>query len=230
MKLWSSLLMLTLSIGVSAQAKMEISDSSQKALLSKASVHFGQGKYETTAEELETIESKVSAKVNPDQKLLGLLAYWKGVTYSRLQEFEKANQNYKKALGLHYAPDDIHYEYGQSLYASEKLQDARLQFRESLKRKFKVGVSLYYIAYLTKELGEKTKALEFFRKIERLDPKESKDIQQAVEFQIGDILLEQTERHKDAFRAVEKFVIPQYEKAFDQNPTSPLAPQIKEKI
>ena len=227
-----ALLFLAATLPVLAQSTMEITDAKQRALLGEASKHFSQGRYQTTAEELEKIDKTLAVGNGntPDKQLMGLVAYWKGIVYSRLQEYPLANENFNRALKLGYSPLDINYEYGQSLYASEKLDLARVQFRESLKKKFKMAISLYYIGFLTKELGQNDKALAFFKGMEKLPKEETKGIQQAVDFQIGDIYLEQTEKHKDAFRAVEKFVIPQYEKAIGVDKESALAPRIKEKI
>ena len=53
---------------------------------------------------------------------------------------------------------------------------------------------------------------------------------QASEMQIGDLYLEEVEKSPDAFKSVENFVIPQYEKALELDPESNLAGVIKEKI
>ncbi len=212
------------------QTQMTLNGSSEKDLLTTASKHFAQGRYETTAQELEEINTELLKKNLPDEKLLGLIYYWKGVTYARMLDYPKACENFKESLKLNFSSPDIHYEYGQALYASEKNKNARQQFKLSLAKNFKPAISLYYIAFLTKELGEKDKALALFKKMDKIESTESKDIRQAVEMQIGDIYLEMAEKHKDAFRAVEKFVIPQYEKARDFDKESSLARQIKERI
>jgi hypothetical protein len=87
-----------------------------------------------------------------------------------------------------------------------------------LKKKFKRGVSLYYIAFISKELGQNNRASTFFRAIGKLDKSEASEVIQAAEMQIGDIYLEQVEKRIDAFRAVETYVIPQYERALALNP------------
>ena len=186
------------------------------------------GKYSSVIEELKAIEISHSTKF--DKSALGFLFYWKGICYGRLQEFPLAIESFEKSIELDYRPEDIYYEYGQALFASEKLPEARLQFRESLKRKFKRAVSLYYIGYISKELGEKKKAVTFYRAIDKLDDSEAKEVQQAAEMQIGDIYLEQVEKHPDAFRAVEDYVIPQYKRALALEKDSRLAQEIVNKI
>lgn len=226
MKLLAWMLILGVSLSAYAQdVSKEIVDATKTSTYKEAARLFGEGKYQSTAEELTAIEAKEKNK----QKL-GFIAYWKGICYNRLQDFGESIKSFKTALALEYAPMDIHYEYGQALFAAEKMNDARLQFRESVKRKFKRGVSLYYIGYISKEMGERKKAFTFFRAIDKLPPEEAVEVKQASEMQIGDIYLEQAEKHPDAFRSVESIVIPQYEKAMEVDKESALAPQIKEKI
>lgn len=200
------------------------------ALLKKAGELFTQGKYNATITELAEVEARLKAQAGVSKETLGLIAYWKGISYARNQDFAEAIKSFDEALNLSYSPEDLPYEYGQVLFAAERLEDARLQFRESVKRKFKRAVCLYYIGFISKELGERKKAFTFFRAIERLKDDEAKEVRQAAEMQIGDIYLDQVEKHPDAFRAVETYVIPQYEKALELNPESPLAPKLREKI
>ena len=204
----------------------EITQAGKKSVFASAARHYAEGKYSAAVEDLSAVEKAPGQS----KENLGLAAYWKGICYNRLQDFPNAIASFDKALGQDYKPVDIHYEYGQALYAAEKYQDARLQFRESLKRKFKRAISLYYIGFLSRELGDRKKAVTFFKAIEKLPKEETKDILQASEFQIGDIYLEQVEKSRDAFRAVEKYVIPQYKRALAINEESNLAQPIREKI
>ena len=234
MKILAWMLILSISIS-SALAQTEGEEIPQevtnivagKSLFRTASDLFVQGKYLSAVEELTTIES---TRKNDDKATLGLAAYWKGICYNRLQDFPKAIENFDKALGYDFRPVDIHYEYGQALYASEKYQEARIQFRESLKKKFKRAISLYYIGFLSRELGDRKKAVTFFRAIEKLPATETKEVLQAAEYQIGDIYLDQVEKSKDAFRSVETYVIPQYKRALAINEKSTLAQPIRDRI
>lgn len=232
MKLLAWMLILSVSSFAFAQeqAAIEIKESSKNKLFQEASVKYSQGKYQSTIEELQAIEVKLQNEKNPNRSLYGLIHYWQGISYNRLQDYAKSIEEFDKSLQYEYAPQDIHYEYGQALFAAEKLAEARIQFRESLKRKFKRAVSLYYIAYISKEMGEKKKAFTFYRAIRKLPPEEANEVLQAAEFQIGDIYLEQVIKHPDAFRAVEQHVIPQYESALAVEPQSALAQNIRAKI
>ncbi len=226
-------LLMALCIGGSVYAQetaVEISDASKGALFKRAGEQFAAGSYNSTITELQSIETELLTKGHSDKALLGLAAYWKGITYNRLQEYPEAIASFDRALGYGYSPVDLNYEYGQALFASERLGEARLQFRESIKRNFKRAVSLYYVGFISKEMGERKRAFTFLKAIRKLDPSESQDVLQAAEMQIGDIYLDQVEKHPDAFRAVETYVVPQYQKALETNPSSPLAPLINDKI
>jgi len=225
--------MLILCLGLSAYAQddsLEISNASNNAVFKNAVDSYSQGKYQATVEELKTIEAKLTQKGSPNRETLGLIQYWKGICYNRLQDFSESIKSFDKSLGLDYVPVDLHYEYGQALFAAEKLSEARIQFRESVKKKFKRGVSLYYIGYISKEMGERKKAFTFFKAINKLSEEEAKEVRQASEMQVGDIYLEQVEKRADAFKSVETYVIPQYQLAYEIDKESALAPQIQEKI
>ncbi|MES2527410.1 MAG: tetratricopeptide repeat protein [Bdellovibrionota bacterium] len=233
MKILAWMLILSISI-LSAHSQTEGEEVSQeivqakgRSVFSKASALFVQGKYGATIEELTVVET---SNRNADKATLGLAAYWKGICYNRLQDFPKAIESFDRALGLDYRPVDLNYEYGQALYASEKYQEARIQFRESLKRKFKRAISLYYIGFISRELGDRKKAVTFLHAIEKLPAEETKDVLQAAEYQIGDIYLDQVEKSRDAFRSVETYVIPQYRRALAVNENSNLAQGIRDRI
>ena len=231
MKLIAWMLFLCVSmVSLAQENSPEIQTANKNILFKNAVEYFSQGKYEATVEELNSIERQLQLRNETNKQLLGLLTYWKGISYNRLQDFPAAIKSFDKALGYDYKPDDLHYEYGQALFAAEKMEEARLQFRESLKRKFKRGVSLYYIGYISKELGDRKKAYTFLKAISRLDDIESKEVVQPAEMLIGDIYLDQIEKRSDAFRSVDSYVIPQYQKALMIDEKSNLAPLIQEKI
>ncbi len=185
---------------------------------------YGQGKYQATVDELEGMQKKVSSKKK------GLIAYWMGMSYNRLQNFPMAIKSFEQAIRLKYDTIDLNYEFGQALFASERLRLAKIQFSESFKKGFKVGTCLYYMAYISKELGEADNTKTLYQTIKKLPPNEAKEVAQAAEFQLADIELEEAEKGAHALQMVEQKVIPIYESAFSLNPESALAPQIREKI
>ncbi len=198
--------------------------------IKKAYEDFQAGKYAATRKDLDELAEQLRARGESDKTLWGLLAYWRGVTANRQVEYPDAIASFEEALRLDYRPKDIYYEYGQALYAAEKLPEARRAFRESLKRGHKRAVCLYYIGFISQGLGDFKSAATFYRAIERLPVDERDDTLQAAYMQVGDIFLEQAEKRPDALKAVEVYVIPQYEEALAVDPESRLAQQIRARI
>ncbi len=202
------------------------SAASQDHTFAKVTGLYSQGKYLATINELERLEQ------NPrnDKKTQGLIAYWKGMANNRNQNYIAAIESFKRSLKLGYSPVDLNYELGQAYFAAEKLKEAREQFNLSFDRSFKRGPSLYYMAFISKELGHTAEARKVFAIISTLTEPDIIEVKQASQMQIGDIALEEAEKKSDVFNKVENKVIPIYEEAYLLNPESPLAPRIKEKI
>ena len=187
---------------------------------------YSQGKYKATVTELDRIENRLKK----DSKVRGLVFYWKGMSYNRLKEFKLAEKELKKALSVGYVPLDLNYELGQALFALEKMAEAKLRFSESFKRSFKMGTSLYYMAYISKELGEKENAETLFRDVVRTQDPSEKDVRQAAQMQLADMNLLEAESRPDVFRVVENEIIPQYQAAIQFSPGTPVATKAQEKI
>lgn len=201
-------------------AAMNVAEAKER--FSEARRLYEKGDYEATIQELNGLEPKT-----PEAR--GLVQYWKGIAFNRLQDYPSAIASFEKSLEMNFAPRDIHYEYGQALFAVEKLTEARIQFSESVKKSFKRPVSLYYIGYLSRQLGENKKALTFYQAIDKLG-EEATEVQQAAHVQIGDIFLEQIENNRGSSTEIDKYVLPQYQHALKINNQSPMAPIIREKI
>lgn len=204
-------------------------DQNFDAELKHARDYFGQGKYGATRSSLNALGGTLKSG-RGNKNLIGLVSYWTGVTANRQQEYSDAIESFKQAIAVDYRPKDIYYEYGQALYAMDKLQEAREAFRESIKRGHKRAVSLYYIGFISQTLRDNKRAVTFYRAIQRLPKDEQEDTVQAAEMQVGDIYLEQAEKHPDAFKAVETYVIPQYKQAIELAPDSKLAGEMRSKI
>ena len=206
-----------------------ISKASLKPVFKKANQLYSEGRYEATDEELTNVEH--SLKTSEDaEELIGVLYYWQGVVANRLNDFPKAISSFDKAIKLGFDSPDLNYEFGQALYANENMKRARAQFAKSYKRKYKRGVSLYYIAFISKEMKDFKKAHKFFKLIEKLPPDEAAEVRQASEMQIADMFYDKAVNHPDEFRVMENHVIPAYEKALKIDDKSNLAPIIRDKI
>jgi tetratricopeptide (TPR) repeat protein len=191
---------------------------------------YDKGEYEKAIKGLEQIQVKVADHAKNRKNIQGLIYYWKGLCYIKLNEFEQANEFLKQAIDIKFNAKDIYYEYAQSLYALDELKKSRIAFKKSVRNKYKVAVSLYYIAYISQQLKDFKKAVVFYNAIEKLPNEQKQDVIQAARMQVADIYLKQVEKMPNTFKSVEKYVIPQYEKALEWDKKSKLADDIREKI
>lgn len=201
-----------------------------KRLIQVVFEEFSNGKYDNAVSTLDVLQARVKKSSALAKKIQGLIYYWRAMSLSRMNDFEEAEKNFIKALELKYKSKDIYYEYGQVLYVSLKYKRARIAFKKSVRQKYKMGVSLYYIAYISQELKDYKKAVKFYNMIEKLPKEEKEDVIQAARMQIGDIYLKQVEKRRDPFNGVKQYVIPQYETALAYDEESKLADDIRAKI
>lgn len=227
MRVFCYILLFTISVSETLWAQSKNNEFNQE--LKRARDFFKEGKYRATQESLSTLEESLRSQ-GANRNLIGLVAYWSALTANRQQDYQQALKYFEQALSVDYRPLDIYYEYGQALFAADKMVEARGAFRQSVKRGYKRAVSLYYIGFISQSLKDNKRAVTFYRAIQKLPEAEQEDTIQAAEMQIGDIFLEQAEKHPDVFKAVEVYVIPQYKKALELNPESSLAKDIRLKI
>ncbi len=217
------------SLSFSQELPDGISTTSENSLFKTAGELYKQGRYDAVSDELKNISAKLMS-TNADDENLALLFYWRGVVANRLNDFPEAITYFDQAIKRGYKSDDIHYELGQALFASDYLRRARAQFAKSYKKQYKKAVSLYYVAFISKELRDSKKAYKFFNTIEELPEPERSEVLQAARMQVADMYLARAEDHPDQFRVIENHVIPKYESALGVNPNSNLAPILKDKI
>jgi len=201
-----------------------------KERIEKIPLTFQEGEFTTVLDELEVMEQNLADYRKVRKDIIGFVAYWRGATFAQIQNFEKALINYGIAEKEGFETKEFWYEYGQALFVADQLKQARIAFGKSVKKEYKVAVSLYYMAAISATLKESKKAVSLFNTIEKLPNNEKKDVVQAARVQVGDIYLSQIEKMPDSFSAVEKYVIPQYEKALEWDTKSKLAAEIKQKI
>jgi hypothetical protein len=189
---------------------------------------YAQGEYYKVLDELTKIEEKAQAQNK--KKLLGIIAYWRGLALAKTNEYEAASKSFARSLKNGWKPKDIYYELAQSLYIADNLNPAITAFKNSVKVRYKRAVSLYYIGFIYQQKKNYSKAVSYFKLIQKLPEEETKDVLQPALAQIGDIYLEQAKDKPDAFIAVEEYVIPQYEEAIEVNDESSLANELRIKI
>ncbi|MBT7609284.1 MAG: autotransporter domain-containing protein [Bacteriovoracaceae bacterium] len=195
-----------------------ISSQSFASSMSKAFSLFKVGNY------VETLS--VLSKVKGNNKLLGAKFYLKAVTLNKLQRYDEAIQSFQSSLSIGYTSKDIFYEYGQALYAKNDLQKARKVFSRSAKNNYKRSTSYYYIAHISQILEDWKLAKSYYLKIVN-SKKVEVSIMQVAHFQLGEVLLSIAELNKTSSRdLVNKYVLPQFEKAAETDKFSLLSKEI----
>ncbi len=212
------------------QAKIRQYDKDTKILISDAWERFKEADYKNVIIDVEKIERHFEVNHYKDIKLHGLLFYWKAISYKNLQDYVQSINYFRKAIGFYYDGEDLFYEYAQVLYASEQLKKARAAFSLSIKNKYKIAVSYYYVGDISQKLGEYKMALKAFHAIEDLPSEEISEILQPALLQIADIYYTFAKEKENLLESIEDYVIPQYEKALNVAPLSNLAPEIQTKI
>ncbi|MCK5074048.1 MAG: tetratricopeptide repeat protein [Bacteriovoracaceae bacterium] len=160
--------------------------------------------------------------------------YWKGICYSKLQEFDKAIINYKKAIKLKSSPEDIYYQLGQAFFASSKREEAREAFKQSVLRRFKVAESFYYIGTIDFELKNYDSAINYFSRVGEVEDI-SDDMNQSGQFMLGESYLGKIEKYnkrvtKTVRKKVMNFVIPYMKEALNVDYESDMAGKIYKRL
>jgi len=189
--------------------------------------NYKQGKYAKTLEQLSKWEIDLTLRGEVPNEILGFVAYWKGICHKKLLDYRLSINELNRALKYNFEPQDLHYELGQNFYAMEEYDAARDEFSQSFKKKFKQAVSLYYIGYVSNELGQKDEALFFLKSIRKVKDPEKKDVLQPTEMLIAEISQSQI---KEIKRDDAKVLVKLYKRAYRFDDSSDLAPKILENI
>lgn len=186
--------------------------------------HFKSGQYPKALEILEKSNEQNAATK----------AYLSGLTFSRMQEYDKAASQFAFALqNSNELNADIYYEYGQALYASNELKKARESFKNSVSKNFNRAASTYYIAHISQILEEFEAARDTYAKL--LKEKDLDDkMKQIARFQLAETLLSiartKSNEPEDLTRRVEKFILPMLNMALDIDKSSNVAADINQRI
>ncbi|MBC74911.1 MAG: hypothetical protein CME64_02760 [Halobacteriovoraceae bacterium] len=201
-----------------------------KEILQEIYSSYEKGEYEEAISLLANVSKNFENHSKNHENLKGLINYWQGLCYVRLNEFEKGIDKLRLAIKENYAASDVYYEYGQALYASLELKKARIAFKKSVEAKYKMAVSMYYIGFISQEIGDLKTAASFYNAIEKLPLDEKKDVVQAARMQLAQIYLDQVREKGMGAVAIEEYVLPMYRKALKWDEESSLAVEIKAKI
>lgn len=182
-------LALALALGTATPCALgAVSEANQK-VLAEAFAMFKKGAYTQAIEKAETIKGG-------DKETSGTVSFFIASAHAKLQNFEKAAEFYQKTIASGHNPPGLHYDYGQALFATQKLKEAEQAFRKSIINKFKMGASAYYIAYIRNTLDDKPGAKDFYQRIGKLssDPDQ---VKQAALLQIAEMAMDEANELKD---------------------------------
>ena len=187
-------------------------------------VNFKQGNYPAAAAILEKLNTTDSSESR---------SYLLGLTYARMQEYDKAIAAFEKAINEKNTSKDLHYEYGQALYAANELKKARTAFKTSAELAYNKPASLYYIAHISQILEEFDISREYYLLV--LKEKETDlKMKQIAQFQLAETLLsiarEKSPTPDDLNRRVERFILPMMRTAQKVDLSTPVAYDITNRL
>ncbi len=187
--------------------------------------YFKTGQYASALTELESLSFNQNSVANKE--------YLKGLTYSRLQEYDKAAIAFRKSIENGNTNPDIHYELGQALYANNDLKKSRAAFYKSSEVKYNTETSLYYVAYISQMLEEYEIAVETYTSILKSNKADSK-LKQITRYQLAESMLmvarEKSPSPDDLKNRVSRFIIPMLQKAYEQDKTSQVSIEINGRL
>ena len=190
--------------------KFSLANASYKETLAKVYIHYSKAEYPEALKKLKTVKG--------NRDVQALVHYWNGKVYSKAQEYDKADIEFKKAIKKKAKIKDLYYLYGQTLYASQVLETARKYFLTSaIKRKFKPGASYYYSGVISQLLEEPKKAKKYYKRIVKLKSDED-GVKKPSLFQIAKIDYAKVLKIKDKEKVkslVKEKILPQMVKARD---------------
>lgn len=187
-------------------------------------LNFKQGNYLKAAAVLEKLDQ--SSASNTHSYLLGL-------TYARLQEYDKAIIQFEKAIAEKNNSKDLYYEYGQSLYAANELRKSRDAFARSAEMNYNRPASTYYIAHISQILEDFESSRDHYLKVLK-DKETDAKMKQIAQFQLAESLLSiartKSATAEDLTRRVDKFVLPMMRTAHKMDLSTPVAYDISQRI
>lgn len=177
-----------------------ISETNQK-ILADAFALFKKGAYTQAIEKAETIKGG-------DKETVGTVSFFIASSHAKMQSYDKAAAFYEKTIAAKQNPPGLYYDYGQALFAMQKMKEAEKAFRKSIVAKFKMGASAYYIAYIRQLLDDTPGARDFYNRIGKLgsDPDQ---VKQASLLQIAEMAMDEANEMKDnkALASKRKFLL-----------------------
>jgi hypothetical protein len=194
--------------------------------LAEAYTHYRKGAY---AQAIATAEKQSGG----DAETQASVAFFIATAHAKMQAYDKAVPFYAKAEKLGYAEEGFHYDFGQALFASQRLKDAEAQFKQSILKKYKTAASAYYVGFIRQTLDDHNGAVDFYNRIERLASDPDK-VKQPALYQIAEIAMDKVNdaglKKEARLQALNKDVLHHYKRARDFEDGTPTAEQAAAKV
>jgi hypothetical protein len=197
--------------------------------LAEAYALFNKGAYPQALQKAEGIHAG-------SREARSAVEYFLGTVHAKMQAFDHAAEEFAKAEADGSRVPSLHYDFGQALFATQKLKEAEGEFRKSIVGKFKQGASAYYIAYIRSLLDDKPGARDFYTRITKLyhDPDK---VKQSSLLQLAELAYDETNEMKgdparkaERKRLLEGEVQELYRRARDYDPATAVADQARARI
>ncbi len=189
----------------------------------------------------------VLSQISTDEFTESEKAYLNGICHSKLQEFDKSIASFEEAIAKNNKHADLQYEYGQALYAANRLKAARRAFENSMNENYNKAASLYYIAYISQILEDYKEAKNNYIKlikftshsvVDDVDTAKEKEIEthlkQISRFQLAETLLSASRAGKtnkdEVAKDAAKYVLPLMSQAIETDEKAEIAQEIKQRI
>lgn len=198
---------------------MASSQVDSQATLAQALQQFKLQQYDEMVDTLEAIDLA-------DDAQKALQYYMLGLGYNRVEEHQKAINNFGKALLLKIRKEDIFYEMGQAYYAQNELKVAKDFFVKSYNAGFKKIASLYYLGHISQLLGEDIQAKSYYLEIAKSANAEL-NLKQIATYQLAEIIYQKYEGSNYLVKKVlRRYVFPLLDEAYNADKNSELAQEI----
>lgn len=195
------------------------------AIMKRALLLYSQGKYSDTIQALNQIK-------HPTRDAKAAVHYWKGHCLFKLKEFTAAIHEFRAAEREGMKAADLNFTLGQSLYAAQRLEEAKSEFEKSAAKGFKKGPSLYYVGYIYQTLEKKRTAAETYAKVIRL-PDDPDKVKQPAKFQIAEMkyaAFQEQDPKNQRFAHLEDHILRLYTEARDMDEESATYAESKARI
>ena len=135
---------------------------------------FNQGAFDEAIAKSDLLLESLKAEQPLPTDSLGLVYYWRGLSFNRKSDFKMAVVNFEKAIKYQFKANDLIFEYGKALHGVGRLKESKAAFEQSYGQKYKSAMALYYLGFLSQKLGEDEEVKIYEYKMAHLKTEESK--------------------------------------------------------